>query len=52
MTVSTTPVKTVALAWMASRISRVAAARGILGVTARKVCRFKVKFGFLIEGNF
>ena len=40
MTVSIKLVKMVVLVWMESTISRVAASRGILGVTAREVCRF------------
>ena len=43
MTVKITLVKTVALAWMASTISRVTALKGILGVIARQVCSFEAK---------
>ena len=52
MTVSTTPVKTVVLVWMASTISRVTAFRGILGVNARQVCRFEAKIWLSYKSKF
>ena len=52
MTVEITLVKTVVLVWMASTILRVIALRGILGVTARQVCRFEAKIWLSYQYKF